>query len=160
MNVLRVFVPGIPVSQGSKDAIPLTAGRGPNRRFTGRVNLVESAKALPAWRGKIVEACLNGRNEPRARFEKGVPVRVVCVFVMPRPTRLRKTGPTPPHTSVPDGDKLLRAVCDALKNAKVLHDDAQIVEHESRKRYAAPGERCGAHIDVWHFTGTYPEEYL
>lgn len=157
MNYLRVFVPGRPLPQGSKDAIPLATGRGINRRYTGKVSLVESATGLKAWRNAIRLACLDVEQEPRARFAKHVPVRVVATFVMPRTKSLRKTGPTPPHVVKPDGDKLLRAVCDALTAAGVIHDDAQIIEHEARKRYAEIGEPSGAHIEAWYFApATHP----
>lgn len=136
-----MFVPGVPRPQGSKD---------PYARPGGGVNLVESARGLKAWRRAIVEACQDNEGAPRAVFARGVPVRLECVFVMPRTSRHPKTPgrPTPPHTVKPDGDKLLRAVCDALTMAGVVWDDGQIDDHGVRKRYALIGEPTGVHITV------------
>ncbi|GAA0632423.1 hypothetical protein GCM10010174_61860 [Kutzneria viridogrisea] len=138
-TVLDVFVPGHPAPQGSK-------------RHVGGGKLVESSRALRPWRQDIREACLcNG--QPRVRFARDEPVHLICDFVLPRPVRLPKRA-TPPHTKRPDGDKLLRAVCDALTSAGVYQDDAQVTDHTGRKRYAAPGETPGCRIRLLRATCT------
>ena len=42
-------------------------------------------------------------------------------------------------TGTPDGDKLERAILDALKWGGAYEDDAQVTDMHWRKRYATPG---------------------
>lgn len=149
MSTRAVFVPGKPAPQGSKMARPIYKGRGDAKEFTGKVAQVESSKpGLEAWRADVRAAFLTDGGQPRVRFEQGAPVSVRLTFVMPRPSGMPKRKPTPPHTKRPDGDKLLRAVFDALTSAGVWHDDSQVVEQYAVKRYAALGETPGCLIHV------------
>jgi Holliday junction resolvase RusA-like endonuclease len=56
-------------------------------------------------------------------------------------------------TSTPDLDKLMRAVQDSLKTAKVYGDDRQVAGYAgfplTCKRYANQGEEPGAMVRVW-----------
>ena len=132
MTTLLAFVAGRPAPQGSK-------------RHVGNGIMVESSKAVKPWRQDIREACLVD-GQPRVHFGQGVGVSVNLVFVMPRPTSLPKTKPTPPHTKRPDIDKLARAVLDAIGSAGVWVDDSQVTLLRQSKRYAALGEPPGCHI--------------
>jgi crossover junction endodeoxyribonuclease RusA len=116
-DVLVSFtVHGLPISQGSKNP------------FGGESN----AKKLKPWRASIAaEAGEQMNGQP---LESG-PVRLYGAFYFPRPKSHYGTGrnagvlkaSAPKHiTKVPDLDKLVRAVGDALTNV-VLRDDAQIV---------------------------------
>lgn len=148
MNADAVFVPGKPAPQGSKMARPIYKGRGDAREFTGKVAQVESSKpGLEAWRADV-RAAFVADGQPRLRFAQGVPVSIRLTFVMPRPSGMPKRKATPPHTKRPDVDKLLRAVMDALTSAGVLHDDSQVVEQYSAKRYAELDETPGCLIHV------------
>jgi crossover junction endodeoxyribonuclease RusA len=134
MTALTVFVSGKPAPQGSK-------------RHVGNGVLVESSKAVKPWRQDVREGCLVD-GQPRVHFPQGVGVVVTLTFVMPRPSGLPKTKPTPAHTKRPDVDKLTRAVFDAIGSAGVWHDDSQVVDTKQRKRYAAIGETPGCHIFI------------
>ena len=72
------------------------------------------------------------------------PVQLRLQFVMPRRVAEPKRK-TPPHTRKPDGDKLVRAIFDALTGL-VYTDDAQVIEFSACKRTAAIGEQTGAYI--------------
>lgn len=71
-------------------------------------------------------------------------VQLWATFVMPRPASHYGTGrnadrlkPSAPfwHTGKPDGDKLIRAVFDALTIAGVVRDDCVIDRHHAAKRW-------------------------
>lgn len=135
---------GTPVMQGSKDAF--------QHKDTGKIVVVESAHdRLQVWRMKVYaaarKAAMNtGWQQPEAP-------RVDITFYLPRPKKhlgtgrnagtLRPSAPRLPNVK-PDGDKLIRAVFDALTQARVIKDDAQITDGSFKKRYAdetSPGAK-------------------
>lgn len=126
---LDMFVAGLPAAQGSK------AFKGMRGRHAV---LVESSKALPAWREAVATA---GRKHTTAMIEQHIPVRLSVVFDMPRGKTVTRDLPT----TMPDLDKLLRAVGDALSGI-AYHDDRQVVSITGHKRYA--DDTPGAHIVV------------
>ncbi len=105
--------------------------------------MIESSKAVGPWRTVVAWTAAQAYRDPPADG----PLAVRVEFVMPRPTRLPKRRPTPPHTVKPDTDKLLRAVGDAL-TCVVWRDDSQLVDVRGVKRYAELDEQPGAHIRV------------
>ena len=141
-----MFVPGVPAPQGSKRSVPIYAGRGEDRTFTGRVALLESSKPrVDAWRADVrhaVEAALAGAAPLDG------PVRLRIAFVLPRPKATPKRRPTPAAVKQPDVDKTARSTADALTSAGAYRDDAQIVELAVTKRIAELDEPPGAWIDL------------
>ncbi len=143
MSSLDIFVPGIPVAQGSMVAV--------TNKATGRAFLKHGTdkhcKSLREWRTKIAtEARIFGGLV----IEK--PVRVSVEFTLPRPpTHLKKNGdlrkgyPELPILCVGDIDKLARSVLDAL-TGPTFKDDSQVVILECRKRYERDGDRPGVRI--------------
>ncbi len=129
VEVLRVFVAGVPVPQGSKI---IARGRLIN----------DNDRELKAWRKTIrtaVEVLHHGE-----RLED-VAVVVDADFRFQRPASVRRPLPA----VRPDVDKLLRAVLDALTEARVFKDDGQVVTATASKVYAQrPGVliRVGRHI--------------
>lgn len=124
-------VEGVPRPQGSKKNV-------------GGGRFIEASKYLPEWRKAVVGAA---REAHEGEPLQGA-VTVTAEFVFPRPKALKPHQDAPPHTSAPDGDKLARAVGDALTIARVVGDDAQIDTWRIHKRRANPGETPGAHITV------------
>lgn len=113
-------------------------------------------KGLDVWR-KLVT--LAGRNiRTAAGGTLNGPVGVDVTFVLARPKLHWRTGRNAgqlkdwapsAHTSKPDIDKLERTILDALTDANVWVDDAQVADLNCRKRYVEFGERPGASIAVW-----------
>lgn len=136
---------GTPAPQGSKKAMPIYKGskKKGTRQFTGKVNLLEQTKAtLDPWRAAVT---LQARRQYTRPAPLDVPLSVGMVFLIARPKTVRR-----PYPSVtPDLSKLVRAVEDALTDAKVWRDDALVVRyHELAKVYAAAGERPGVLISI------------
>ena len=131
---ILVRVEGIPAPQGSK-------------RYVGNGRMIESSKKLKPWREKVrhdanVAAMEAGLWKPIAG-----PVALRLDFILPRPKYL-KNKPTPPATKRPDWDKLSRAICDSLTDARIWVDDAQVVVAQVTKRIAEPGEEPGVEIRI------------
>lgn len=149
---LEIHVVGTPAPQGSK--------RGFVNPHTGRVAMVESSKKVKPWRQDVryavndAVAAREGAGDPFATLSG--PVGVDITFLLPRPKGhyrtgknahlLRDSAPARP-TSKPDVDKLLRSTLDALRDAGVYGDDAQVVNLTGRKRYATA--HAGAVIQIY-----------
>lgn len=123
MTEVRLFVPGIPAPQGSKE------------KWGAEAN----PRTAP-WRA-IVNDTAYRAMEGRALLDG--PVEIAGYFAWPRPKNHYRTGKNAgilrddaPHfkVSTPDLDKCQRLVGDAFKGV-VLKDDAQIVHWDVRKIY-------------------------
>lgn len=109
--------------------------RGRNR--DGSLRLVSTGGVdLAQWRATVTGAAIKAAYESRhPKFAKG-PLIVVVEFRFPmpksRPKWMREQG-TWPKDTIPDLDKLQRALGDSLKSAGVIGDDGQIVEWRATK---------------------------
>jgi Holliday junction resolvase RusA-like endonuclease len=104
---------------------------------TGHIYTPNSAKD---WKELITAECM-ARRQP----EIDEPVRLTVCFYFPLPKRLK--GKTfCPHVSKPDTDNLLKAVQDAMTEARVWRDDAIVFSVITEKWYSS--KRCGAWILV------------
>lgn len=138
--VFRVY--GTPAPQGSK-------------RHVGGGVMVESSKRVKPWRQDVKYAALEAL--PSTGLPIIGPVAVRLTFWLPRPKGhwrtgrnahlLRDSAPTFPATK-PDVDKVIRSTLDALGEAGLWHDDAQVVELTASKVYAMPEQPPGARIEV------------
>lgn len=125
------FVEGIPAPQGSK--VPVSRG--------GRVWLREASSKVKPWREKVKREAQKHFTQPTCE-----PVLIGTEFVLPR-TKAMANKQAPLMTQRPDGDKLTRAVWDALTGV-VVDDDSQSVAWWGMKRRAEPGEPAGVRIYV------------
>lgn len=132
--IYRFTVPGKPVPQGSKTAIPTR----------GRPVLVEGNRAkLKPYRSLVAMACAEAMQG--AELLVG-PVALKLFLYFPRPLAhyvagkrergLRADAPWRVATR-PDAEKVARAVCDALTGV-AFRDDAQVAELEVVKVYGDP----------------------
>lgn len=138
--MIKITVDGKPAPQGSKV-----------RNQYGAI--YESNKAVGPWRADVRAECQRVMRAGGYGPVQG-PVEVTVYFRLTRPrshygtgrnaTVLRRGAPECP-ASKPDADKLLRAVLDALTQAGVYTDDAQVCRIEVCKMYS---ERPGADITV------------
>lgn len=135
-RALDVFVPGLPIPQGSTRAFAMPGGRG------ARIVHANGDK-LGLWRTAVTVTC---HGEWGGAEAIDGPAVVVVDFYLPRPksTPKRVTAPA----KKPDLDKLGRAILDALTDASVLTDDARVVTLTLAKFFASERWPMGARIHV------------
>ncbi len=130
---LTITVYGQPAPQGSK-------------RHVGGGVMVESSKAVKPWREAVKWAVWDvlpmddhGDGTADLRYPRlTTPLKVEVTFTLPKPASAPKTRRTWPQRK-PDIDKLLRSTLDALSDAGVWVDDAQVVQLVARKVYPNEG---------------------
>lgn len=114
---------GHPQPQGSSRAVFV---KGHARPFVTSAN-----KKLKPWRQQISETALTLNAQI---FDREVPLAITLDFYFDRPKSAKKRRGM---IVKPDGDKLQRAIADAIKGI-LIADDAQIVDWHARKHYGGP----------------------
>jgi len=133
-RVIDVFVPGIPVTKGS-----VNVGR------QGQVR--QAARGYAAWSDAVRRACDLVENRKMAvQRDEGAMIR--CRFWVPVDSNADVYGGIW-APGARDGDKLDRAVWDAVTRAGLWQDDAQVVEWAGSRRWADTERVPGVHIGVW-----------
>lgn len=124
--MIQFVIEGTPRPQGSK-------------RHVGNGIMVESSKYVKDWRSFArFKATIVMRNQ--VRIEKPNAVQITVDFIFDRPKKHFKSNgelrPDAPkfHTSRPDTEKLMRALCDSLTGI-CFHDDSQVSQQIITKRY-------------------------
>lgn len=132
---LQFDVPGVPQPQGSTKSFV----RG------GKVITTSDNARLRPWRDAV---CWHAREAIAGRPQFDGPVVVSAIFWLPRPAGhfgrrgLLPSAPVHPFRK-PDLDKLVRGALDALSEAGVWRDDAQVVGFgEVAKRYSDKPGAC------------------
>lgn len=142
-RTIRLVVPGTPAPKGSMRCI---GGRGRGHQ------LIEDNKRTRPWRQNVARAASRAPEQA----DKGQPVEVSITFLLERPRShytargaLRKGSPAlPTGHGTGDLDKLERTILDALEDAGVLHNDAQVIGGTTVKLYARPDQNPGATIEI------------
>lgn len=154
---------GRPAPQGSKKAWAYTGKDGKARAMLQE----SSSKGLKPWRTSVTEAARDASaawqaehadNEPLPiiPFPDG-PVKLTVQFVFARPKghygsgrnahKVKPSAPTfPTNRSTGDISKLVRAVEDALTDAGIWSDDAQVQAVHASKIYA--GDKTPQHAGI------------
>lgn len=161
--ILEISVGGEPEPQGSATAYVPTHPRTkqPYRRPNGSivVNVTHDNTELMAWRRTVAHVAEEAWGK-RAPLEN-LALALHVTFCVERPKGHWGTGrnahllkPGAPARPIvrPDADKLLRGIGDALSDAGVYANDAQITETWAEKRYAVPtidGPGTGALIRLY-----------
>ncbi len=113
------------------------AGQG-SKRHVGGGRMIEQSKYLPAWR----RACIDQMRQQYDGEPLDGPLEVTATFYLKRPKKPKFSAPAVP----PDADKLIRAIGDALTQARVVVDDARITTWHATKQYATG--QTGATITI------------
>jgi Holliday junction resolvase RusA-like endonuclease len=155
-----ITVHGQPAPQGSKRAFAIRKGGIP----TGRVAVIESSHdRVKSWRQAVIDAAL---GLERQTWPLEGPLRLGIVFALPRPKghygsgknagKIRDSAPRFP-IGMPDLSKLLRSTEDALTDAGIWRDDAQVVAYSRlEKVYAGHYPQittAGAMITITNLAG-------
>lgn len=157
LRAVEMFVPGVPITQGSKKLIPLGRHRGncpACKRDLRKMAVVDDEPhELEEWRSRISGyARVKWPGPPTSN-----PVCLTLCFWFPRERVLsngqRQTlkGRLPSLQTTGDMDKLTRAVMDALapKRQPIVYvDDARVVAVYAEKRFASGTERAGVLIRI------------
>lgn len=140
MNPATEYVITIPGRAATKGSMKCVGRRGKRAHV-----LVESHETAGPWR-ETVAGWLT-RKGPSVAPGPGQPLAVEVTFTLERPKAHRGTGRNahrikPRHVdaypvghNTGDVDKLVRLVLDAMQDAGVLPDDAQVCDLTARKRY-------------------------
>lgn len=138
-QVADVWVAGLPATKGS-----VNVGR------QGQVR--QAARGYAAW-SDAVRRALTVECE-RMDDRRAIPVQrdeaamIRCRFWVPRPAGADAYGGLW-APGVGDGDKLDRAVWDAVTKAGLWQDDAQVIEWAGSRRWASDVRSPGVHIGIW-----------
>lgn len=118
----------------------------------GKPFMRESSGGVHPWRKKIVRAAMGSDGRPLATFTGPVEIHIEFEFRRAK----SNTDDFPTGRNIGDGDKLTRAVWDALTQAKVIQDDAYCVDWSGSKRWA---EEDRAYITVRNPRGYSPDTF-
>ena len=153
MSSIEIIVLGTPAPQGSKRGFAVKA----KGEYTGKVAQVESSAKVKPWRMAVKYAAMGAMSWACERIPMTGAVVLDVTFRLPRPKGhygtgrntglLKVTSPFHPNGR-PDLDKLLRSTFDALGEAGVWGDDAQVVKVYGSKEYATNYEPVGATIRI------------
>lgn len=140
--MFEIFIAGMPAPQGSKT--PFIS------KVNGRAGMKESSKRNAPWRKLVYESVLDRIVDTDWAKLEDCAVRIDVIFYFPRTTAARKRS-HPYKVGPGDIDKLQRSLFDALTNAGVWGDDAQVCEANIRKEYADPeyDQEPGARVKIW-----------
>lgn len=137
---MKLEVYGTPAPQGSKRAF---AVRGKGGVPTGKVAVIESSHdRVKSWRQAVIDVVC---AQIVTAVPLDMPVAVKMLFFLPRPKSHYRTGknadqlrPGAPRrpAKMPDLSKLVRATEDALTDAGMWRDDAQVIEISAMKYWA------------------------
>ncbi len=116
---VTITVYGLPAPQGSK-------------RHVGNGVMIESSKKVKPWREAVKWAGREAITIGTGNAEMVGAVSVKVCFTLPKPKSARKDAQP---SKKPDLDKLVRSTFDALSDAGVWRDDAQVVSLQASKVY-------------------------
>lgn len=137
MTPVRLWVPGTPRPKGSL-------------RHVGKGRMVENHEHSGDWRAMVAYAArqelidLENLGNPPGAYLGAVRVTVQLRFAPPKSWR----GGFPTSRATGDVDKHARNILDALQDAGVFKDDAQVASLRISKRYCQGAETPGANIEI------------
>jgi len=146
--MISFYVPGMPMTQGSKTAFVIPGRHGRKQRVVVTESTGEEGKC---WRAQVRDAAIAAWGDFRPPLDGPVAVvfrfdvlRPLCHFTAGRVKILRRSAPAFP-TKRPDVLKWARSVEDSLTSV-IYRDDSQIVTELLLKRYALA---WGAQVELY-----------
>ncbi len=114
-------------------------------RHIGRGRMVEQSTDSAEWRERVMLAARD--TLWAAPIDRNTPVELRVEFRFPKPKKT-KYPVAPIASNIADLDKAVRNIGDALADAHLIENDAQVVAVRAVKRWAAGNEMPGATITV------------
>lgn len=146
-NEVALTVPGTPAPKGSMKCI---GARGKVKH-----QLIEDNEKTVPWRVHVAKCARLKLHRHTADPRQAVGVEVTITLNRPsshmgqgrNKHRVKPSAPAYPTShSHGDADKFLRLILDALQDATVLVDDAQVIETSCRKAYVDLAETPGSDV--------------
>lgn len=147
MYVLTFTADGRPRSKGSHIAQRVAGQRRLRAAAVQEDDLAKWVERIRTAGSLAIVSAVRSEDEDAPIRNWAGPVIVLARFRLVRPLRLADTLAYEPATVVPDGDKLERALWDALTGL-AFSDDRQVVGWLGLKVYAGPLERAGVDVVV------------
>lgn len=110
----------------------------------GKPVFIPMSKGEPVWRRQVDAAATREWEKQYDADQILTAVSVDITFLMRKPKSAKRRYPT----VVPDLDKLIRSTLDAMQDAGVYKNDAQVIKLDCRKLYAEPEVEPGAVVKV------------
>lgn len=132
MSTLTLTIPGQPVGKGRPRVL--------------RNGHVYTPDRTASWEATAMT--MMQRAWPRAPLDEPCQVHVLAVAQRPKRLMTKRCAPERIwRTTKPDGDNVLKAVCDALQKAGVVRDDSVLADKRVMSLYTAIGESpC---VELW-----------
>lgn len=139
-TVIEFFVEGTPVGQ------PRVKHRIVHPKSGKAFAALYTPATADAWKSVVQIACY---GKVRSPLLDPLHVHITAFFARPQRllTKTSQAGPIA-HTAKPDKDNVEKAILDAMKDAGLYRDDAQVCGGSTFKYYAAIGTKTGARIRV------------
>lgn len=141
MNVIRFFVPGLPVGKGRPVAKVRKLGNG---KHTVMMQTPEKTVNYEAKVALAAEAAMAGRAPVEGPMVLCLDVHLPVAASWSKRDKAEALADIAPPTKKPDLDNCVKAICDAI-NGIVWVDDVQVVDVVMRKRYR---EIPGVYVEV------------
>lgn len=123
----------------------------------GKPVFIPMSKGEPVWRRKVDAAATKEWESQYDDDPIETAVSVDITFLMRKPKSAKRLYPT----VVPDLDKLIRSTLDAIQDARIYKNDAQVIKLSCRKLYADPDVEPGAVITLrWKEDDNNEREFL
>jgi Holliday junction resolvase RusA-like endonuclease len=134
----RIVLTAVPALVFTAHGIPAPQG---SKRHVGRGIIVESSDRLKPWRDTVKHAAIEAMGN-RPMIDEAVYVSMT--FFLPRPKTSKRRHPT----TRPDLSKLVRAVEDAITDARVWRDDSLVIGLDVWKAYEDECCRPGVSVSI------------
>ena len=148
---IEMMILGIPQQQGSTKSMPY-------RKKDGRlgVSTYSANDKLQPWRDRVEYRIREVMTDQCVQFNDTDPLYVNCTFtfLVPASRHRKRKGYPLWHTTVPDVDKLIRAILDAVTVATGI-DDSRVARIETEKRYTDDNSEVGAYLRIRQFPQCY-----
>lgn len=136
LDPVMIFVRGLPVAQP----------RAQVNTVTRRAYTPDKSGRLESWKTAVMGAVLGLSRREHRRLRLWASERIALQIVVQVRLKRARTSRLVHPTGKPDWDNLLKAIQDALEDARAIRNDSCIVMGSVLKRWTREQEAAGATI--------------